>query len=75
MKISPQAYAFWQKCLTKLTERSSVASYLSLFGALFAKQFQGELATAAGIVSATAAIVLFILSDDQVKAWLTGNKQ
>ena len=74
MKISAGAYAFWQRCLTKLTEKSSVASYLTLLATIGAKQFQGEAATAAAIISATATIVLFILSDTQVKFWLTGQK-
>lgn len=74
MKISAGAIAFWQRCLTKLTEKSSIVSYLTLFATLFAKHYQGDVATVAAIISGTATILLFVLSDAQVKAWLTGQK-
>jgi hypothetical protein len=74
MKVSEGAITFWQRCLMKLTEKSSIVSYLTLFVTLFAKHYQGDVATVAAIISGTATILLFILSDAQVKAWLTGQK-
>lgn len=63
-----------QTCLTKLNEKSSVYGYLMLLAGVFAKQYQGDVAQAAAIISATAGIVLFVLSDAQVRIWLTGIK-
>lgn len=74
MKISPQTLASLRRILTKLNEKSSVYGYLMLFAGYFAKQYQGDIANVAAIISATAGIVLFILSDAEVKAWLTGQK-
>ncbi|MFC4526398.1 hypothetical protein ISN76_13000 [Dyella halodurans] len=74
MKMSPQTLAFLQRVLTKLNEKSSVYGYLMLFASYLAVQHRGDLANIASIVSATSGIGLFILSDAQVRAWLTGEK-
>jgi hypothetical protein len=75
MKLSPQTVALLQSVFTKLNEKSSVYGYLMLFGSFFADQYQGDIAKLSAIISATAGIVLFALSDAQIRAWLTGQKQ
>lgn len=74
MKISPQTLALIQRLLAKLNEKSSVYGYAMVFAGLFASKYQGIFANAAAVTSATAGIVLFILSDPQVRALLTGEK-
>ena len=74
MKMSAQTLEFWRRVLTKLSERSSVCSYLTLIAAVFARQFHGDVGATASLVSGTATIVLFVLSDAQVRFWLTGQK-
>ncbi|MFZ0872164.1 MAG: hypothetical protein WAM90_15745 [Rhodanobacter sp.] len=66
--------AFIQRLLAKLNEKSSVYGYAMLFAGAFAEKYQGAFAQGAAMVSATAGIALFVLSDAQVKAWLTGHK-
>jgi hypothetical protein len=72
MKISPQTLAFIQRIAAKLNEKSSVYGYAMIFAGLFASKYQNDFAIAAGITSATAGIVLWFLSDTQVRALLTG---
>lgn len=72
--MKPAVFAFWQRVLTKLSERSSVFSYLTLLAAAFAHQFQDQVAHWASAISATATILLFVLSDAQVRYLLTGQK-
>lgn len=72
--IKPAVLAFWQRVLTKLSERSSVFSYLMLVVTAFAHQLQDQVAHWASAISATATVLLFVLSDAQVRYWLTGQK-
>lgn len=72
MKIATLAFA--QRLLAKLNEKSSVYGYAMLFASAFADKYQGDFAKGAALVSAGAGIVLFLLSDAQVKAWLTGQQ-
>jgi len=74
-KMSPQAFAFVQRIATKLNEKSSVYGYAMVFASLFASKWQGDFAKGAEIVSAGASVVLFFLSDPQVRYLLTGQKQ
>jgi hypothetical protein len=74
MKVNPAVLAFWRRVLAKLAERSSVASYLTLLVTAFARHFQGDVALWASLISGTATILLFVLSDAQVRYWLTGEK-
>jgi hypothetical protein len=66
--------AFIQRLLAKLNEKSSVYGYAMIFAGAFAEKYQGAFAKGSAIVSATAGIVLFLLSDDQVRSWLTGQQ-
>lgn len=74
MKISPQTLALMQRAATKLNEKSTVYGYAMAFAGLFAAKYEGDFAKAAAIVSMTAGIVLWVLSDAQVRALLTGQK-
>ena len=74
MKISPQTLAFLQRVAAKLNEKSSVYGYAMAFAGLFASKYQTDFAKAAGVISMTAGVVLWLLSDAQVRALLTGQK-
>lgn len=74
MKISIGAYVLWQKCLLKCSQKSSIASYVTLLMTVLFKQFKGDAPTVIAIISGTATILLFVLNDPQVKALLTGQK-
>lgn len=74
MKISPAALELLQRIAAKLNEKSSVYGYAAEFAALFATKYQGDFAKAAAITTATAGIVLWVLSDPQVRFILTGQK-
>ena len=64
--------AFLITVLRKLTEKTSIASYLTLITTLVAKQYSGDVATAAALISATATIILFVVSDASMQQLLTG---
>ncbi|MGH8158382.1 MAG: hypothetical protein ACREPQ_09690 [Rhodanobacter sp.] len=70
--MKPDTLAFLQRILAKLNQKSSVYAYAMVFASAFASKYQGTFATAAALISAGAGIVLFILNDAQVRAWLTG---
>lgn len=72
--MSPGALAFWQRLFAKLSERSSVCSYLTLIATVFANRFHGDVGTIASLISGAATVLLFLLSDAQVRYWLTGQK-
>jgi hypothetical protein len=75
MTISPQTLALVQRVAAKLNEKSSVYGYAMVFaGQFLAAKYQGEVAKAVSIVSATAGIVLWLLNDAQVRYLLTGQK-
>lgn len=74
VKISPQTLALVQRIATKLNEKSSVYGYTMLMAGLFAEKYQSDFAKAAAIISAGAGLVLFFLSDPQVRYLLTGQK-
>lgn len=74
MKISSSTFDFALRIAAKLNEKSSVYGYAMVFAGLFASKYQGDFAKAAAIVSATAGIVLWLLSDSQVRYLLTGQK-
>jgi hypothetical protein len=73
VKISPATLVSWQRILAKLTEKSSVAGYLTVLAAVL-PQFGPDVAKITAIIVATAGIALFLLSDTQIQAWLTGQK-
>lgn len=73
MKISPATLTTWQRVLVKLTEKSSVAGYLTVLAAIL-PQLGPEVAKLTAIIVATAGIALFLLSDTQIQAWLTRQK-
>ncbi len=58
--------------LGKLKERSSVYSYVALVTSLVCKHLNSEAGTIAAAISATAGALLFIVSDRQVTAILSG---
>ena len=70
--ISPALLAFLIMSARWLSQKSSLASYASVAVAIFAKQYQGNVANWVAFISATAGGVLFLLSDAQIQAWLTG---
>jgi len=74
MKISPQTLAFIQRVATKLNEKSSVYGYVALVTSVVFKQWASQAGNIAAIISATSGIVLFVLSDAQIQAWITGQK-
>ena len=74
MKISPATLDLVQRVAAKLNEKSSVYGYAMVFAGLFASKYQDDFAKAAAIASATAGIVLWLLSDEQVRFLLTGKK-
>lgn len=75
MKISPQTLDLIQRIAAKLNEKSSVYGYaMVFFGQFLAAKYQGDVSKAVGIVSAAAGIVLWLASDAQVRALLTGQK-
>lgn len=74
MKISPETLALIQRILAKLHEKSSVYGYAMIFAGLFASKYQSDVMKAAAIVSATAGVILFFLSDPQVRYLLTGQR-
>lgn len=75
MKISPQTLAFVQRVAAKLNEKSSVYGYAMVFaGQFLAAKYQTDISKAVGVISATAGIVLWLLSDEQVRYLLTGQK-
>jgi hypothetical protein len=75
MKISAATYADLQRIASKLSERSSFASYLTiLVGAFVGVQYQPLLAKIAAAGALIASGALFALSDPQVRALLTGQK-
>jgi hypothetical protein len=73
VKISPQTLAFLQRVAAKLTEKSSVAGYLAVLAAVL-PQLGPDVAKLTAVIVATAGIALFLLSDTQIQAWLTGQK-
>jgi hypothetical protein len=72
--MKPAAFDFLQRMLTKLNQKSSVYAYAMVFASAFAAKYQNAFATAAAVITASAGIVLFILNDAQVRAWMTGQK-
>lgn len=76
VKISPQTLALVQRIAAKLNEKSSVWAYLIAFaGQFLAAKYQADIRMAISIASMTAGIVLWLLSDEQVRYLLTGQKQ
>lgn len=73
-KISPDTFALLQRVLGKLNEKSSVYGYAMAFASLFASKWQGDFAKGAELISAGASVILFFLSDPQVRYLLTGQK-
>ncbi len=66
---------FIQRLLAKLNEKSSVYAYLTvLIGAFIGHQYDDLLSKIAAAVALVAGAVLFLLRDDQVRAFLTGQK-
>lgn len=65
--------AFVIALLRKLTEKTSIASYLTLITTLVAKQYSGDVANVAALISATATIILFVVSDTSMQQLLTGS--
>ncbi|GLQ96459.1 hypothetical protein [Dyella mobilis] len=75
MKISPATLDLVQRIARKLNEKSSVYGYAMVLGGQFvAAKYQAHIAQAVGIVSATAGVVLWLLSDTQVRYLLTGQR-
>jgi hypothetical protein len=74
MKISSETLALIERVLAKLHEKSSVYGYAMIFAGLFSSKYEGDFAKAAAIISVTAGIILFFLSDPQVRFLLTGQR-
>lgn len=74
MKLTDAQLAFVTRVASKFNEKSSVYAYAMVLASAFASKYQGDFAVAAQLISAGAGIVLFFLSDAQVRAWLTGQK-
>lgn len=70
--MSPGALAAWQRMLGKLSQRSSVVSYVTLAGGLVCHLSQTRLALVGQTIAATATLLLFVLDDPQVRYMLTG---
>ena len=72
MKLSAGAIAFWQRIFAKLSQRSSVCSYVTLVGGLACHLSQTHLALIGQTIAACATVALFLLNDPQVRYVLTG---
>lgn len=75
MKMSPDTLSFMQRLLVKFNEKSSVYGYAMIFaGQFLAAKYQTDITKASGVVSAAVGALLWLLSDEQVRYWLTGQK-
>lgn len=73
--MKPETLALIQRFLSKLNEKSSVYGYLSiLIGAFVGDQYDGLLQKIAAAAALVAGAILFLLSDAQVRNWMTGQK-
>jgi hypothetical protein len=73
VKLGPQTLALLQRIAAKLTEKSSVAGYLTVLAAVL-PQLGPDVAKLTAFIVATAGVALFLLSDTQIQTWLTGQK-
>lgn len=73
-KISPETFDLLVRIATKFNEKSSVYAYVFAVTSVVFKQWHSQAGNIAGIISLTFGIVLWALSDKQIRALLTGQK-
>jgi len=72
VKLSDGAIAFWQRVLTKLSQRSTVFSVVPLLAGLGLQFNQSRVALILQTICGVATVGLFLLNDPQVRYVLTG---
>lgn len=74
MKISTVTLDAIASFARKLNEKSSVYAYVFAVTSIVFKQWHSDAGNIAGVISLTFGFVLWVVSDNQIRALLTGQK-